>query len=89
MNQEPRWWQSSVDEILIGAFIAAVVIVAVIYLGAEAKEGITSGITALGVYLGVKTKSKAAPQESQAPPPAEGEEDDGQQHLLKPSSFFG
>ncbi len=36
------------------------------------------------------TKSQAAqPKSSQAPPPAEEKKEDGQPHLLKPSSFFG
>ena len=49
-----KWWEDKVDEMFIGLVIGAVCFIAVLRLDDGAVPVVTSGISALGVYLGTK-----------------------------------
>ena len=59
MNQL-KWWEASVDELVIGLAIAAIAVVALIYVPEQGVSVATAAIGALGGYIvGRSTKSPA------------------------------
>jgi len=57
MDEKLKWWQDSVDELGIGLAIGAVAVCAIIFIGSEGVSVATAAISAMGVYLGGKTKN--------------------------------
>jgi len=51
-----KWWEESVDEIAIGMCIGAVAVFAIVWLGEASTAIASAAVTALGVYLGARTK---------------------------------
>ena len=57
-NQKMKWWQESVDEIFMGAFICVIAVAALVQMPKEGVAVATAAISAIGVYLGSKGRQK-------------------------------
>ena len=51
-NQKMKWWEDSVDEIFIGAFVCVVAVCAIIFLGDKGAIVASAAVSGLCAYLG-------------------------------------
>lgn len=56
MDDKMKWWESSVDEICVGLFVAVIAGMAIIYLPEKGDIVAVAAISAMGTYLGSKTR---------------------------------